>query len=52
MEASRASILQVMELFVAIVTAMWFGGEVLELKEYIGGTLIIVATILESLPSA
>lgn len=52
MEASRASILQVMELFVAIVTAMWLGGEVLELKEYIGGTLIIIATILESLPSA
>src|SRR5450830_629675 len=52
METSRASILQVMELFVAIVTAMWLGGEVLELKEYIGGTLIIIATILESLPSA
>jgi len=47
MEASRASILQVMELFIAIVTAMWLGGEVLELKEYIGGTLIIIATLLE-----
>jgi drug/metabolite transporter (DMT)-like permease len=52
MEASRASILQVMELFIAIVTAMWLGNEVLELKEYIGGALIITATILESLPSA
>lgn len=51
-ETSRASILQVMELFVAIVTAMWLGGEVLTLKEYIGGALIIIATILESLPSA
>lgn len=51
-ETSRASILQVMELFVAIVTAMWLGGEVLALKEYIGGALIITATILESLPSA
>lgn len=52
MEASRASILQVMELFVAIVTAIWLGNEVLELKEYIGGALIITATILEALPGS
>jgi drug/metabolite transporter (DMT)-like permease len=51
MEASRASILQVMELFVAIITAMWLGDEILELKEYIGGALIISATILEAIPS-
>jgi drug/metabolite transporter (DMT)-like permease len=52
MEASRASILQVIELFVAIVTAVCLGDEVLELKEYIGGALIISATVLESLPDA
>lgn len=50
LEASRASILQVIELFVAISTAMWLGNEVLETKEIIGGTLIIIATVMESLP--
>lgn len=51
LEASRASILQVTELFVAIITATLIGGEVLETKEYIGGALIIVATIFEALPA-
>jgi drug/metabolite transporter (DMT)-like permease len=46
-EASRASILQVTELFVAIITAIVLGGEKLELKEYIGGILIVAATLLE-----
>jgi drug/metabolite transporter (DMT)-like permease len=50
-EASRASILQVTELFVAILTATLIGGEVLETKEYIGGALIVFATILEALPT-
>jgi drug/metabolite transporter (DMT)-like permease len=50
-EASRASILQVTELFVAILTATLIGGEVLENKEYIGGALIVIATILEALPT-
>ncbi|MFM9836355.1 MAG: DMT family transporter [Methylophilaceae bacterium] len=49
-EASRASILQVTELFVAIVTATLIGGEVLHTKEFIGGALIVVATILEAMP--
>jgi drug/metabolite transporter (DMT)-like permease len=48
LEASRASVLQVTELFVAIITAMVIGGEALELKEYIGGTLIIAATFIEA----
>jgi drug/metabolite transporter (DMT)-like permease len=47
-EASRASILQVTELFIAIFSAMVIGGEVLEVKEYVGGTLIILATLLET----
>jgi len=50
-EASRASILQVTELFVAVLTATLIGGEVLETKEYIGGALIVIATILEALPT-
>jgi drug/metabolite transporter (DMT)-like permease len=48
-EASRASVLQVTELFVAIISAMFIGSEVLEMKEYIGGTLIIAATIIEAI---
>lgn len=50
-EASRASILQVTELFVAIITAILIGGEVLETKEYIGGVLIVAATLLEAMPT-
>ncbi|HPH06805.1 MAG TPA: DMT family transporter [Methylotenera sp.] len=48
-EASRASILQVTELFVAIISATLIGGEILEMKEYIGGALIIAATLIEAL---
>ncbi len=50
-EASRASILQVTELFVAIISATMIGGEVLEMKEYIGGSLIIIATLIEAFDS-
>jgi drug/metabolite transporter (DMT)-like permease len=50
-EASRASILQVTELFVAIATATLIGEEILETKEYIGGALIVIATILEAMPT-
>ncbi|HQS59169.1 MAG: hypothetical protein B7Y56_07050 [Gallionellales bacterium 35-53-114] len=50
-EASRASILQVTELFVAIVTATLIGGEILGIKEYIGGALIVIATLLEAMPA-
>lgn len=46
-EASRASILQVTELFVAIISAIFVGGESLEMKEYVGGALIVTATLLE-----
>jgi drug/metabolite transporter (DMT)-like permease len=49
LDASRASILQVTELFVAIISATVIGGEALEMKEYIGGTLIIAATLIEAL---
>ena len=48
-EASRASVLQVTELFVAIISAVFIGAEVLEMKEYIGGALIIAATLIEAI---
>jgi len=48
LEASRASVLQVTELFVGIISAIIIGGEVLELKVCVGGTLIITATLLEA----
>ena len=47
-EASKVSILQVTELFVAIISAVFIGGEILEMKEYIGGALIVIATLLET----
>ena len=47
-EASKASILQVTELFVGIISAIVIGGEVLELKVCVGGALIVTATLLES----
>jgi len=50
-EASQASILQVTELFVAILSAIYIGGEILTLKEILGGAMIVVAAVLESLPS-
>ncbi|MGZ3241594.1 MAG: DMT family transporter [Burkholderiaceae bacterium] len=49
-EASRASVLQVIELLVAIVSALLIGGEMLTAKEWIGGAMIIGATLLESMP--
>ncbi|MGZ5818318.1 MAG: DMT family transporter, partial [Burkholderiaceae bacterium] len=49
-EASRASVLQVIELLVAIVSALLIGGEMLTAKEWIGGAMIIGATLLESRP--
>jgi drug/metabolite transporter (DMT)-like permease len=48
-EASKVSILQVTELFVAIISAVFIGREILETKEYIGGALIVSATLLETL---
>jgi drug/metabolite transporter (DMT)-like permease len=48
LEASRASILQVTELFVGIISAIIIGGEVLDLKVIVGGTFIITATLLEA----
>lgn len=51
LEASRASVLQVMELLVAVVSALLIGGEVLEAKEWIGGSMVVVAAFMESTTS-
>lgn len=47
-QASRAAVLQVVELLVAIVSAVLLGGEALGVKECIGGAMIIAATVLEA----
>jgi drug/metabolite transporter (DMT)-like permease len=46
--ASRAAVLQVVELLVAVMSAIWLGGEQLELKDSIGGVMIVAATIIEA----
>jgi drug/metabolite transporter (DMT)-like permease len=51
-EASRASVLQVVELLVSVVTAVLIGGELLDTKEWIGGAMIVVATLMESIPTS
>ena len=47
-QASRAAVLQVVELLVAVVSAVVLGGETLRLQEWIGGAMIIGATVLEA----
>lgn len=47
-EASRAGVLQVVELLVAVLSAVCFGGELLGTKEWIGGALILLATLIEA----
>lgn len=46
--ASRAGVVQVVELVVAIVSAVLIGGEVLSLTEYVGSGLILAATLVEA----
>lgn len=46
--ASRAGVVQVVELVVAIVSAVIIGGESLSLREYLGSSLIIAATLIEA----
>jgi drug/metabolite transporter (DMT)-like permease len=48
LQASRASILQVVELLVAVLSAVWLGGEHIGIKEGIGGAMIIAATLIEA----
>lgn len=49
-QASRAAVFQIVELLVAVVSAVLIGGETLTLGDYVGGALILAATIIEALP--
>lgn len=53
-QASRAAVLQVVELLVAVASAVLIGGEQLSPGEYLGGAMILSATLIEalSLPAA
>lgn len=46
--ASRAGVVQVIELVVAIVSAVLVGGEALSVAEYVGSGLIVAATVVEA----
>jgi drug/metabolite transporter (DMT)-like permease len=48
LEAGRASILIIMELLTAVVTAMLFGGERMSGTELSGAALILVAAVIEA----
>jgi len=48
MEAGRASIILILELVVAVASGALLAGEILTLPELAGGSLILVATILEA----
>jgi drug/metabolite transporter (DMT)-like permease len=47
-QASRAAVLQVVELLVAVFSAVWIGGEPLGAREWTGGALIALATLVEA----
>lgn len=49
LDAGRAAILLLGELVVAVCSAVWLGGEVLTIKEALGGSLILAAAVLETL---
>jgi drug/metabolite transporter (DMT)-like permease len=47
-QASRAAVLQVVELLVAVASAIWLGDEQIGMKECVGGALIVAATMIEA----
>lgn len=51
-QASRAAVLQVVELLVAVLSAVWLGGEQLGLTDCLGAVLIVTATLIEALSQA
>ena len=52
LEAGRASIIIIMELVTAVVTATWIGGERMDALEMFGGALIVMAATIEALRAA
>jgi drug/metabolite transporter (DMT)-like permease len=51
-QAGRASVLQVVELLVAVLTAVWLGGEQLNARDWIGGVMIVTAALIEAFNQA
>lgn len=51
-QASRAAVFQVVELLVAVTSAVLIGGEALSPHEYLGAALIVGAALLESRASS
>lgn len=49
LESGRAGVVLLAELVVAVLTAAWFGGADLSLREWAGGALIAGAALLETL---
>lgn len=49
LESSRAGVILLAELVVAVLTALWFGGEALTPMGWAGGTLIAAAALVEAL---
>jgi drug/metabolite transporter (DMT)-like permease len=49
-EASRAAVLVVVELLVAVLTAAWFGDRELGLREWCGGALLLFAAVIAERP--
>lgn len=50
-EASRAAVLVVIELLVAVLTAAWIGERELGLREWLGGSLVLAAALIAARPS-
>ena len=48
LEVGRASIIIIMELLTAVVSAMWIGNETLNNWEMTGGLMIIIAAVIEA----
>jgi len=48
LEVGRASIIIIVELLAAVISAMWIGNETLDNWEMIGGLMIIIAAVLEA----
>lgn len=48
LEAGRASVIIIMELVVAVITAAWWAGDMLEGVEWIGGAMVLTAAFLEA----
>jgi len=51
-QASRAAVLQVVELLVAVLSAIVIGGERLAFNDYLGAALIVTATLIEATSQA